>query len=180
MTNKEVWRIALAQSAIDCHCAPGDFLKTENVITDAVSDPRARAYLPRPVECDLVSYGSNVVAQVSERVRDAVTGYVNAYPAQRAFETPHLYVLNDALAPFGLKSCYIAEYFLPDVDAVRAFPCPYEVRLLGPADFAGLYTPEWSNALCNDRKHLDVLAVGAFYGDALVGLAGCSADCEGM
>ena len=180
MTNKEVWRIALAQSAIDCSCEPEDFLKTENVITNASADPRARAYLPRPVECDLVSYGSNVVAQVSERVRDAVTGYVNAYPAQRAFETPHLYALNDALAPFGLKSCYIAEYFLPDVDAVRAFPCPYEVRLLGPADFAGLYTPEWSNALCNDRKHLDVLAVGAFYGDALVGLAGCSADCGSM
>ena len=180
MTNEDIRWIALEQSAIDCNCAPEDFLKTENVIAAAGSDPRARAYLPRPVECDLVSYGSNVVAQVSERVRDAVAGYVNAYPAQRAFETPHLYVLNDALAPFGLKSCYIAEYFLPDVGAVRALDCPYEIRMLGPADFAGLYTPEWSNALCADRKHLDVLAAGAYDGDTLVGLAGCSADCDSM
>lgn len=30
------------------------------------------------------------------------------------------------------------------------------------------------------RKHLDKLAVGAFDGQKLVGLAGCSADCEMM
>ena len=130
MTNADVRRIALAQSAIDCGCAPEDFLKTENVIAAANADPRARAYLPRPVECDLVSYGSNVVAQVSGRVRDAVTGYVNAYPAQRAFETPHLYALNDALAPFGLKTCYIAEYFLPDVDGVRVMAMYHPSALL--------------------------------------------------
>ena len=128
MTNRDVWRAALEQSAIDCNCRPEDFLKTENVITSANADPRARVYLPRPVECDLVSYGSNVVAQVSDRVREAVTAYVNAYPASHSFETPHLYVLNEALAPFRLKACYMAEYFLPDVDRLRELLCPYEMR----------------------------------------------------
>ena len=52
--------------------------------------------------------------------------------------------------------------------------------MLTPADFAELYLPEWSNALCSDRKHLDVLGVGAYDGDRLVGLAGCSADAEEM
>lgn len=180
MTNQDVWRIALEQSAIDCGCQPSDFLKTENVIVPAGADPRARVYLPRPVECDLVSYGSNVVAQVSDPVREAVTDYVNAYPASFSFETPHLYVLNEALAPFGLKACYIAEYFLPDVDLLRELPCPYETRLLGPADFAEFYRPEWSNALCEQRREFDMLAVGAYDGEALVGLAGASADCESM
>ncbi len=180
MTNEEIWRIALAQSAVDCNCEPGDFLRAENVIAAANADPRARAYLPRPVECDLVSYGTNVVAQVSERVREAVTAYVNAYPASFSMETPHIYVLNEALSPFGLKVCYIAEYFLPDVDQVRPLPCPYELRLLGPAEFGPLYVPQWSNALCEKRRQLDVLAVGAYDGEELVGLAGCSADCESM
>ena len=178
MTNEEIWRVALEQSAIDCNCAPEDLLRTENAIAAANADPRARVYLPRPVECEMVSYGSNVVAQVSERVRAAVTGYVNAYPASRAFETPHIYVLNEALRPFGLAVCYIAEYFLPDVTALRALDCPYELRLLGPEGFAGLYKPEWSNALCADRKERDMLALGAYDGDTLVGLAGVSADCE--
>jgi GNAT superfamily N-acetyltransferase len=52
--------------------------------------------------------------------------------------------------------------------------------VLHPADFGDLYRPEWSNALCEKRKELDVLAVGAYDGEKLVGLAGCSAGCQDM
>ena len=34
--------------------------------------------------------------------------------------------------------------------------------------------------MCEPRKHLDKLAVGAFDNGRLIGLAGCSADCETM
>lgn len=37
-------------------------------------------------------------------------------------------------------------------------PCLYELKVLHPSDFAGLYVDEWSNALCKDRKERDVLA----------------------
>lgn len=74
----------------------------------------------------------------------------------------------------------MAEYFLPDVERLQELPCAYELRVLHQEDFADLYTPEWSDALCEDRKHLDVLGVGAYDGDKLVGLAGCSADGEMM
>ena len=80
----------------------------------------------------------------------------------------------------GQKICFMAEYFLPDVEALRPLDCPYEMRILTQEDFAPLYLPEWSNALCEKRKQLDVLGVGAYDGDRLVGLAGCSADCEDM
>ena len=43
-----------------------------------------------------------------------------------------------------------------------------------------MYTAEWSNALCEKRRHLDVLAVAAYDQSRLIGLAGCSADCETM
>ena len=42
MTNEDIWRVALEQSAIDCNCRPEDFLRTENVIATANDDPRAR------------------------------------------------------------------------------------------------------------------------------------------
>lgn len=74
----------------------------------------------------------------------------------------------------------MAEYFLPDVTALHALPCRYETRLLRPAEFAAYYTPQWANALCAQRRELDVLAMGAFDGQTLVGLAGCSADCSTM
>lgn len=74
----------------------------------------------------------------------------------------------------------MAEYFLPDINHLRRKECDFELKVLEHQDFENLYLPEWSNALCEDRKELDVLGVGAFDGNKLVGLAACSADCESM
>ncbi len=180
MTNEKIWEIALQQSAWDCNCDPGDFLSGEPKVVRSVVDPRARKYLPLPFACDLVSYGSNVVAQTGEELTGVVEAYLRKYPVEHCFETPNLHALEDALEPYGLKVCYMAEYFLPDVDKVVALPCDYELRVLQQPDFTELYLPQWSNALCEKRKELDVLGVGAYDGDKLIGLAGCSADCGEM
>ena len=74
----------------------------------------------------------------------------------------------------------MAEYFLPDLNALKILDCPYELRVLHPEDFSALYVPEWSNALCEKRRELDILGVGAYDGETLIGLAACSADCETM
>lgn len=180
MTNEEIWRIALAQSAIDCNCSPEDFLSEESIVTLSQKHQRARKYLPLPFTCDLVSYGNNIVAQTSPELALPVQQYIRKYPVSHAFETPHLHVLDEIVRPFGLKVCFMAEYFLPDVEKVRIQPCDYELRILHQEDFSELYRPEWSDALCEKRKELDVLGVGAYDEEKLVGLAGCSADCEEM
>jgi len=180
LTNQDIRRIALQQSAYDSNCSPEDFLKAENVVTISQKHPRARAYLDLPLSCDLVSYGSNIVAQASPEIAPLVKQYIDRYPVEHCFETPNLHVLDEMLRPFGQKICFMAEYFLPDVDAVQELPCDYELRILHQEDFSELYLPQWSNALCEKRKHLDVLGVGAYDGEKLIGLAGCSADCEEM
>ena len=180
MTNQEILRIAMAQSAIDLCAEPADFKKSENVIVASRKIEGARRYLQLPFSCQLVSYGNNVVASVLPEFREIAENYVNKYLVEHLFETPHLHVLNEELMKKGQKICFMAEYFLPDVNALRALDCPYELRLLKQDDFAELYLPEWSNALCEKRKSLDVLGVGAYDGDKLVGLAGCSADCNTM
>ena len=180
LTNQEIWTIALQQSAYDSGCLPEDFLKAENVVTISQKHPFARKYLKLPLSCDLVSYGSNIVAQASEEIAPLVRQYIDRYPVEHCFETPNLHVLDEMLRPYGQKICFMAEYFLPDVDAVKELPCEYELRVLHQEDFATLYLPQWSNALCEDRKHLDVLGVGAYDDGKLIGLAGCSADCEMM
>ena len=180
LTNQDVWKIAMQQSAYDCNCAPEDFLKTENVVTISRVNPQARKYLKLPLSCDLVSYGSNIVAQTSPEMVSQVRQYVDNYPVEHCFETPNMHVLDELLRPFGQKICFMAEYFLPDVDAVKELPCDFDLRVLEQKNFEQLYLPQWSNALCEERKHLDVLGVGAYDGEKLVGLAGCSADCETM
>ena len=180
MTNQEILQIALQQSAYDCNCSVEDFLLNENKVVFSQKNEKARVYLPLPLECDLVSYGNNIVAQVSPRMQDVVTSYINKYAVARCFESPNVIALNEKLAEFGYKVCFMAEYFLPDMNELKEIPCEYELKVLYPEDFKDCYTKEWGNALCEKRKHLDKLAVGAFDNGKLVGLAGCSADCEIM
>lgn len=67
-----------------------------------------------------------------------------------------------------------------NLEELKALNCPYELRVLHSEDFDALYTDQWSNALCKKRRELDVLGISAYDGIKLVGLAGCSADCETM
>ena len=180
MNNQAIWKIALQQSAYDCNCRPEDFLSSQNIVTRSQPHPLARKYLPLPFACDLVSYGNNIVAQTSDELAPLVERYINSYPIEHSFETPNMHVLDEALRPHGLKICFMAEYFLPDLEHLKPLDCGYELRVLYQADFQELYVPEWSNALCEKRKELDVLGVGAYAGGRLIGLAGCSADCEKM
>lgn len=180
MTNREILAIAMAQSARELNCRAGDFLKTENVTARASIGGGARAYYKEPIACNLVSYGSNIVASVKDEYRALVEAYLEKFPFYHCFETPAMHWLNERFAPLGQKVCFMAEYFLPDTGKLRPLSCGYELRLLGPEDFEELYLPQWSNALCRERRELDVLGLGAFEGEKLVGLAGCSADCETM
>ena len=180
MTNRDILNTALAQSAYDCNCTPEDFLKSTHVMTISKAHPKARKYIPLPLQCDLVSYGNNIVAQTSADLQEVVSRYIHSYPTEHCFETPNLHALEEVLLPHGLKVCFMAEYFLPDLEVLKALPCPYELRVLHQRDFQVLYTPQWSNALCADRKELDMLGVGAYDSGTLIGLAACSADCETM
>ena len=180
MTNQDVLKIAMEQSAYDCGCNANDFLKTTNVIVPSYKNERARKYLSLPFECNLVSYGNNIVASVSEELSDVANRYISRFAAEHCFETPNMHILNGEMEKRGLRICFMAEYFLPDVEHLKELPCKYETRILHQSDFSQLYTSEWSNALCKDRRQLDVLGVGAYEGQKLIGLAGCSADCDTM
>lgn len=180
MTNREILLIAMKQSAIDANCRADDFLKKENVIVYSEKHPKARRYLELPFACDLISYGTNIVASVDLAYEDIVRSYISRYPIEHCFETPNMHILNAAFEKHGLCVCFMAEYWLPDVNALSESDCKYRLKLLGQDDFTDLYVPEWSNALCEKRRESDVLGVGAYDGDRLIGLAGCSADCDDM
>ena len=180
MNNQEIRKIAMEQSAEDIGCRAEDFLALENVTVPFRLGTNARKYYKEPITCTLVSYGNNIVAATAAEVSDLVSEYIGRYEFFHCFETPNMHWLNDRLAKRGHKICFMAEYYLPDVSNIPEMSCPYELRILTQKDFEELYLPEWGNALCKDRKQLDVLGVGAYDNGRLAGLAGCSADCEDM
>lgn len=180
MTNEEILETAMRQSAIDANCKAEDFKSSKNVIVQSVKNQNARKYLELPLACNLISYGNNIVASIDMKYKDIVESYINKYDTEHCFETPNMQVLNTEFMKHGLQVCFMAEYFLPDINVLNPQPCEYEIKILGQGDFEGLYLPQWSNALCEKRKELDVLGVGAYKDNKLVGLAACSADCDSM
>lgn len=188
MDNKQILQIAMKQSAIDSNCSWRDFMEKENKVVISERNENARKYLELPFICDLTSYGNNIVASVSEPMLEIVTEYTNKFPVVHCFETPNLHQLMSCIRPMGYDVCFMAEYSLPNVDVLLGAGlavelqriCPYEIRLMGSEEFQDLYMEQWSNALCKNRKNLDVIGVGAYDGNRLIGLAGASADCDSM
>lgn len=180
MTNKEILQIAMEQSALDNNCNAEDFLSNEHVIVKSGVGASARKYYEEPIACNLVSYGNNIVASVRDEYKEIVEEYIRKFEFYHCFETPNMHWLNERLSEKGQKICFMAEYYLPDMEKIHALPCTYGLKMLEQPDFTDLYKPEWSNALCEKRKELDVLGVGAYDAGKLIGLAGCSADCDTM
>lgn len=178
MTNREILEIAMKQSAEDIGCAPEDFLSKKNIIKPLCLGRNARMYLRKPISCDFNSYGNNVVATTIDELSDIVSEFTAKFDFYHLFETPNMHWLNERLVERGHKICFMAEYFLPDVSAIPNMDCGFDLKILEQGDFKDLYLPQWSNAL--GIKERDVLGVGAYLGDRLVGLAACSNDCASM
>lgn len=183
MTYQEIIATAMRQSAADFSCSEEDFRRSTHVVTESKPNENASRYMTVPHTCGLVSYGSNVVAACRADLIPEVTAFLDKYlSVYRCFDTPAIYELNRILEKAEAQVNWMHNGYLPDPDLIYSadLPCVYETRELHPEDFAELYVPEWSNALCKARKELDVLGVGAYDGGKLIGLAACSADCPEM
>lgn len=140
MDNNTIMKIALQQSAYDCCCAPEDFLSTRsNVHVSAASD-RARRYLELPHICNLVSYGTNIVVTGREDLLPEIARLIDRVSAiENCFETPGIYPLNRILERVGAQICFMADYFLPDIDAVFRYDqgCngDLEIRMMEADEF---------------------------------------------
>lgn len=183
MTLQKIMKIAMQQSAIDCSCKEEDFRRDTNVITESKPNTASSRYMKLPHICMLCSYGSNIVASCRRDLIPDIEAYINGkQKIYSCFETPAIYELNQILLKADAELAWMHTGYLPDPEVIfhTELSCPYERRELYPEDFENLYLPEWGNALCRDRKELDMLGVGAYDGDRLIGLAGCSADCSEM
>lgn len=185
LTNSEILNTAMRQSALELGCEPEDFCKNNNVAVVSKASEKARRYLVTPnnalpFDCNIVSYGNNVVAGAKAEYLSFVKQYIDDFGFPHCFETPGIHVLDEKMRSFGKGVCFMAEYFLPDVTNMPLWECGYKLKMLEKPDFENLYTENWSNALCAERKELDTLGFGAYDGEKLVGFAACSADCENM
>ena len=153
VTNKEMLEIAMKQSAEDIGCEAADFLKEDNVVVSLRLGENARKYYKLPISCNFVSYGNNIVAAGIDDVSDIVAEFIGRYEFYHCFETPNMHWLNDRLVEKGHKICFMAEYYLYDINKTLDLSCAYETRILDQADFTERYLPEWSKCFYYALRH---------------------------
>lgn len=180
ISNQDIKLGAMKQSAIDCNCSIEDFMANVPVITESRFHKQARKYLDLPFCCDFVSYGYNVVASISLQYKEIVEEFLQKYPAEYCFTTPHLYVLNEKLQKAHIRICYMSEFFLPDVNKITENRCQYRIEKIPPEEISELLGSQWPNALCEQRSDTIVLAIGAYDKDRLIGVSGATQDCDTM
>ncbi len=179
MDNRYIMDTALLQSAKELNCTPDNLICGENKVVLSRSHNEARKYIKQPFFCNMVSYGKNIVASVDGRIEDFVKGYLAKFTPEHCLETPAVHLLIDEFKKYGMSPCFMAEYFLPDVNLLKPIDCGFEIKILMPEDFADLYGPQFSNSLSHTRER-DRIAAAAYYKGKVIGLAGASADCDTM
>lgn len=179
-TNQKILQVAMQQLALEYGCFWQDFISTTNQVHISKKNANARIYRQTPVTCSLASFGSNVVCATGVEYVEFVKKYLSSGTVEECFSLSKVSMLQQRLLQDGKQITFTGEYFLPDLSKLSSTVCGYRIKELSPIEFAPLYSEEWKNALCKERKEFDVLVVGAYDRDILVGLAGCSADSETM
>ena len=87
--------------------------------------PLARKYYKEPIACNFVSYGSNVVASVKDEFKEIVETYLSKFEFYHCFETPNMHWLDERMKEKGYRVCFMAEYFLPDMERLKRLECNY-------------------------------------------------------
>lgn len=183
MDNKDIWKVAMEQSAIDLNCSVGDFLNKGNtVVVSKLNEGRKKCY-KKPMFCGLAYYGGGLVASVDERIKDFMESFFNRHSEYRCFDTPQLIVLNKEFEKYGKSVCFIAEFFLPDAEKQVLINNNIEVKILSQDIIPSLYKDDrFHMALgynCDGDKK-DVLAAVGYIDGEIAGVAGASDDSETM
>lgn len=183
MFNKDIWKIAMKQSAIDLNCSVNDFVNKGNtVVISKLNEGRKKCY-KKPLFCGLAYYGDGLVASVDERIKDFMEKFISRHSEYRCFDTPQLNVLNREFEKYGKCVCFIAEFFLPDEEKQIVINKNIKVKIFSEGEIPSLYKDDRFHMALgynseSDKK--DILAVVGYIDGKIAGVAGASNDCDTM
>ena len=183
MHNKsDILRIVKEQLALEYNCNPADLAGTQNHITTVADSPQRRWFGPEPNFFKMVTMGQNAVLSTDLVLHPWLAELVADKTGHWLFEYENLKQLDEKLAPYGksIKGTY--HMFLPATmePVVEPPVAGLTIKWLEEESDIRPYCGDsrFLNALCRawEPRRPDVLAVTAWAGAEIVGMAGCSAD----
>ncbi len=178
MTKTEIYGAVRDQLSRELSCEPGDFLGEDNVITGfRLHEKRRRFSEDRPF-LQMATFGSCAVISADEKLHPWLSEWIRDKRGFTLFEQENWFGLETELRTYGYRMASTHHMFLPRPE-ITDITTDINIKWYEQGELDGFYgKPYLSNALC-DRfrpERPDVLAVAAFDGGEIMGMAGCSAD----
>jgi len=179
MTN---YRTALYnQLAKEYNCPPEFFEQAENRLTKAAYNAGRRMYdpSPKPPFFQMVTAGQGSVATADECLHPFLEGFLKDRMGHWLFEQPNLLPLENELNRFGYTLRSAHHMYLPLARPTAKPIEGYKIKWFFDEEIHPFYgNPAYGNALCESYQphRPDRIAVCAYDGDTIVGMAGCSED----
>ena len=167
------------QLSYEFNCTPAAFTSPENVLTLSKYNENARAYSDEKPFFHMVTTGSNAVMTADESLHPFLKEFMKK-TGHFLFELPNLLPLEKELNRFGHTLSQTYHMFLPSADAQPLTHLP--VKWFYEEEIHRFYGDErFPNAICEEYKprRPDRIAVCAYDGDNIMGMAGCSEDAKG-
>ena len=172
--------------ALEYNCEPADFDGAENRLTLPALREGRRVYSAKPYFFHMVTMGGNAVITADESLHP----FLRAFMADRAghwlFELPNLLPLEGELNRFGYTLSQTHHMFLSRTSgtpaSLLAARDDVEIRWFEGKEILPFYgDPRLPNAICSEPNpdRPDRVAVCAYDGGELVGMAGASEDASG-
>lgn len=163
--------------ALEFNCNPDDFLKPDNVLTVSELREGRRIYSPEKYFFHMVTMGTNAVVTADECMQDFLRAYIEGKQGHFLFEIPNLLPIERELNKHGYTLTQTYHMFLSGTQVIAEKE--YPVKWFYDDEIHGFYGDErFPNAICPEYRpeRPDKIAVCAYDGDTIMGMAGCSED----
>ena len=163
--------------SLEYNCDPGDFLRSENILTVSKLHEGRRVYSSEKYFFHMVTMGENSVVTADACMQDFLGAYIDGKQGHYLFEIPNLLPVERELNKYGYTLTQTYHMFLSfkQVKAGKNYP----VKWFFGDEIHRFYGDErFPNAICPEYKpeRPDRIVVCAYDGDAIMGMAGCSED----
>lgn len=167
--------------SLEYGCKPEDFRKSENILTVSAVREGQRRYLAEPYFFHMATLGANAVMTADERLHPFLSEWSRGKPGIWLFEIPNLLPLERELNRFGYTLTASHHLYLSAEETLpkRSDPVKW---FFGREEIEPFYgDPRFPNALCPSylEERPDTVAVCAYDGETIMGMAGCSEDAPG-
>lgn len=163
--------------ALEYNCAPEDFMRADNVLTEAMLREGRRTYTTDPNFFHMVTTGGNAVITADARLHPFLREFMKDRAGHWLFELPNLLPLERELNRFGYTLTQTHHMFLPAGDVMPQGD--FSIKWFYEREIDRFYGDErFPNAICSEYlpHRPDRIAVCAYDGDTVMGMAGCSED----